>query len=203
MAQQQEGWPLGLHPLNVRVGIARNGDFSGSISLNTLLTGSPTSSTDSSSDLDTESTGSFFHDKSISLGSLIGVSNLLELSRKSTRTRKQIQNMDFSLCSRDTTDAKVVNDTPSLGHFLAVERRASSEYRRNHSPIIYGPRDELELAQPVAEPNSLFVNGHVAPPRPGQSCSAEAERRGDEEQEHCGEYAVPVLFSCMCGQPSL
>ncbi|KAJ6670595.1 60S RIBOSOMAL PROTEIN L36 [Salix viminalis] len=210
---RQEGWPLGLHPLNVRVGIARNGDFSGSISLNTLLTGSPTSSTDSSSDLDTESTGSFFHDKSISLGSLIGVSNLLELSRKSTRTRKvevveekkscKSKTWIFSLCSRDTTDAKVVNETPSLGHFLAVERRASSEYRRNHSPIVYGPHDELELAQPVAEPNSLFVNGHVAPPRPGQSCSAEAERRGNEEEEQCGEYAVPVLFSCMCGQPSL
>ena len=96
-----------------------------------------------------------------------------------------------------------MNNTPSLGHFLAVERRASSEYRRNHDPIIHGPHDELELAQPVTEPNSLFVNGHVAPPRPSQSCSAEAERRGNEELEHCGEYAVPVLFSCMCGQPSL
>ncbi|XP_011042689.1 PREDICTED: uncharacterized protein At3g17950-like [Populus euphratica] len=210
MAQQEEGWPLGLHPLNVRVGIARNGDFSGSISFNTLLTGS---STDSSSDLDTESTGSFFHDKSITLGSLIGVSNILELSRKSTRARKvevvedkkscKSKTWIFSLCSRDTTDAKVVNNTPSLGHFLAVERRASSEYRRNHDPIIHGPHDELELAQPVTEPNSLFVNGHVAPPRPSQSCSAEAGRRGNEELEHCGESAVPVLFSCICGQPSL
>ncbi|XP_061958390.1 uncharacterized protein At3g17950-like isoform X2 [Populus nigra] len=158
------------------------------------------------------STGSFFHDKSITLGSLIGVSNILELSRKSTRARKvevvedkkscKSKTWIFSLCSRDTTDAEVVNNTPSLGHFLAVERRASSEYRRNHD-LIHGPHDELELAQPVTEPNSLFVNGHVAPPRPSQSCSAEAERRGNEELEHCGEYTVPVLFSCMCGQPSL
>lgn len=53
---QEEGWPLGLQPLNVRVGLAsRNPDYSGgSVSFNTILTGSPTSSTDSSSDLDTE-----------------------------------------------------------------------------------------------------------------------------------------------------
>lgn len=51
----QEGWPLGLQPLHVRVGLAAsNHEFSGSVSFNTLLTGSPTSSTDSSSDLDTE-----------------------------------------------------------------------------------------------------------------------------------------------------
>ncbi|KAF9665509.1 hypothetical protein SADUNF_Sadunf16G0130200 [Salix dunnii] len=212
MAQQEEGWPLGLQPLNARVGIARNGAFSGSRSFNTLLSVSP--STDSSSDLDTESTGSFFHDRSVTLGSLIGVSSILELSRKSTRTRKVEVAVDkkscksktwiFSLCSRDTTDAKSVNNyTPSLGHFLAVERRAAGEYRRNHSPVIYGSHDELELAQPVTEPNSLFVNGHVAPPRLNQISGAGAERSGNEKLEHCSGYGVPVLFSCMCGQPSL
>lgn len=40
--------------MHVRVGLAQNNEFSGSVSFNTLLTGSPTSSTDSSSDLDTE-----------------------------------------------------------------------------------------------------------------------------------------------------
>jgi len=160
-----------------------------------------------------QSTGSFFHDKSITLGSLIGVSNILELSRKSTRTRKvevveekkscKSKTWIFSLCSRDTTDARIVNNTPSLGHFLAVERRAADEFRRNHGPIIHGPHDELELAQPVTEPNSLFVNGHVAPPTLNQSCGAGAERSGNEELEHCSGYGVPVLFSCMCGQPSL
>ena len=52
---QEEGWPLGL-PLNVRVGLGRTGDYFRSISFNTtaMLTGSPTSSTDSSSGLDTE-----------------------------------------------------------------------------------------------------------------------------------------------------
>ncbi|KAK9169645.1 hypothetical protein Syun_001785 [Stephania yunnanensis] len=51
---QEEGWPLGLQPLNMRVGLVRTRDFSGSISFNTLITRSPSSSTDSSSDLDTE-----------------------------------------------------------------------------------------------------------------------------------------------------
>ncbi|KAF4378645.1 hypothetical protein G4B88_031249 [Cannabis sativa] len=48
----EEGWPLGLQPLNARVGLARNRDFSESISFNTLISGSPTCSTNSSSDDD-------------------------------------------------------------------------------------------------------------------------------------------------------
>lgn len=60
---QEEGWPLGLQPLNVRVGLVRNRHLSGSISFNTLLTGSPTSSTVSSSDLDTEVSNKIFPDK--------------------------------------------------------------------------------------------------------------------------------------------
>ncbi|KAK6247054.1 hypothetical protein QUC31_018619 [Theobroma cacao] len=206
----EEGWPLGLQPLNVRVGLARNHDYSGSISFNTMLTGSPTSSTDSSSDLDTESTGSFFHDNSITLGSLIGVSSILELSKRSVRGRKaeaatrekRSNNSNksriwlFSLCSRDSTDAENVNanNAPSLGHFLAVERRAASEYRRNRIPTIYGP-DELALAQPNLESNSLFVNGCVAPPQTSSSENAGLDNGNG--------HGVPVLLSCMCGQPSI
>jgi len=51
---QEDGWPLGLRPLNARVGLVRNRDFNGSISFSTLLTASNSSFTDSSSDLDTE-----------------------------------------------------------------------------------------------------------------------------------------------------
>ncbi|KAA8516437.1 hypothetical protein F0562_016730 [Nyssa sinensis] len=144
MAQQEDGWPLGLQPLNVRVGLVRNRDVNGSVSFSTLLTGSPTSSTDSSSDLDTESTGSFFRDESITLGSLIGVSSILELSRRSIRGMS-------------------MNNAPSLGHFLEAERRAASIYRRNQSPTTYGP-DDFSHVPPVSDPNSLFVSGHVAPP---------------------------------------
>lgn len=229
MAQQEEGWPLGLQPLNVRVGLAsRNPDYSGgSVSFNTILTGSPTSSTDSSSDLDTESTGSFFHDRSITLGSLIGVSSILELSKRSVRGRKAETTREkgsssssnnnnrskvwlFSLCSRDNTDAENVNanNAPSLGHFLEVERRTANQYRRNHtsSPTatVYGP-DELALqAQPNSESNSLFVNGCVAPPRTSSCHGSDAGNRKNAELDNDGNsYGVPVLLSCMCGQPSL
>ncbi|KAL5814514.1 hypothetical protein ACOSQ4_025155 [Xanthoceras sorbifolium] len=218
MAQQEEGWPLGLQPLNVRVGLVGNhGDFSGSVSFNTLITGSPTSSTDSSSDLDTESTGSFFHDRSITLGSLIGVSSIFKLSKRSIRGRKpeavkekksnkRSRTWLFSLCSRDRTDAENVNNNnpPSLGHFLAVERRAATNNgcRRNQSPNIYVP-DELSLAYPNTEPNSLFVNGCIAPPPQSSPWHvSDDEKRNNGGLEHGNGCGVPVLFSCMCGQPS-
>lgn len=215
MAQQEEGWPLGLQPLNVRVGLGfgRSNNFSGSISFNTLLTGSPTSSTDSSSDLDTESTGSFFHDKSITLGSLIGVSSIVELSKRSVRVTKVESPKDkkgcnksrtwlFSLCSRDTTDADNTTSPPSLGHFLAAERRAANDNRRNQSPYIYG-LDEFAFSQANSEPNSLFLNGQVMPPRGSPWHGSENRLTGglDDYQGNIGN-AAPVLFSCMCGQPS-
>ncbi|KAF5751466.1 hypothetical protein HS088_TW02G00480 [Tripterygium wilfordii] len=203
MAQQEEGWPLGLQPLNVRVASY------GSISFHTLLTGSPTSSSDFSSDLDSKSTGSFFHDNSITLGSLIGISSILELSRKSIRGRKaedlkekkscKSKTWFFSLCSRDSTDAESPNNPLSLGHLLAVERRAANENRRNQSPCIYAP-DELALAPPVPEPNSLFVNGHVAPPQtsPWYGSSGRSEHGSGSGSG----YGFPSLFPCMCGQSS-
>lgn len=53
LLKQGDGWPLGLQPLNVRVGLVRNSDLNGSVSSNTLLTAS-TSAESYSSDLDTE-----------------------------------------------------------------------------------------------------------------------------------------------------
>ncbi|CAK9143022.1 unnamed protein product [Ilex paraguariensis] len=209
---QEEGWPLGLQPVNVRVGLVRSRDFSGSVSFNTLLSGSPSASTDSSSDLDTESTGSFFHDRSTTLGSLIGVSNIVNLSRRSIRGKNpetiegtktyRPKTWCFSLCPRDSTDAKSVNkNTPSLGHFLAVERRAANEHRMSYSPTIFVP-DELALAQSDAQPNSLFVDGCIAPPQSSPLTSSDAERRQSRGLEHGDGYGVAGLFPCMCGQPT-
>ncbi|CAK9314502.1 unnamed protein product [Citrullus colocynthis] len=207
MAQQGEGWPLGLQPLNVRVGVPGNRDYSGSVSFNTLMTASPISFSDSSSDLDTESTGSFFHDKSITLGSLIGVSNIFELSRRSIRGRRTENTKDkksntrsrtwfFSLCSRESTDADSIDSGPSLGHFLAEERRAADENRRNQSVIMYGA-DELELAQAAPQPNSLFINGCVAPPQSSLGSNAENGRNGGTEPAN--DNRVALICSCICG----
>ncbi|KAL1827559.1 hypothetical protein ACET3Z_005971 [Daucus carota] len=203
MAQQEEGWPLGLQPLNVRVGLVHMPEFSGSLSFNTSPSASP-----SSSDLDTESTGSFFHDKSITLGSLIGVSNILEFSRRSLRKRRpqtvQIKKNNrpktwcFSLCPRDQTDAESdCHNAASLGHFLAVERRA--EHRRSHSPMIYGPED-IALAQESREQNSLFVDGHVAPPQLSPWACSDNERRREGVLNHTNRCGVPLVFHCICCQ---
>ncbi|XP_020203220.1 uncharacterized protein At3g17950 [Cajanus cajan] len=168
MAQQEEGWPLGLRFLNSRIGLVRNG--SGSASFSTVLTASHTPSIDFSSDLDTESTGSFFHDKSITLGNLIGISNFLELSRRSTRGRmvepsmnnKKIHKLKpwlFSLCSRLSTDAVSGNDAPSLAHYLEAERRAASTFRRNQNqyPTTHGHNG----FSPIQDSTSLLVGSQI------------------------------------------
>ncbi|KAK8707663.1 hypothetical protein V6N13_058718 [Hibiscus sabdariffa] len=174
----EDGWPLGLQPLNARVSLASSDhDHSGSVSFNTMLAASPSSSSDSGTECQhplsiaapgseipflenqltplilelTRSKGSCVHDNGITFGSLIGVSNILELSKRSVR-RKNAEAMKenrinndnkrskvwvFSLCLRENVDVEsdIAVDVPSsLGHFLAVERRAASEYRKNHNP---------------------------------------------------------------------
>ncbi|PNX55923.1 hypothetical protein L195_g049557, partial [Trifolium pratense] len=125
--------------------------------------------------------GSFFLDKSTTLGSLMGVNGIVELSRKSIREAKseifktkkdQNKYFNFSsclfcLCSRNK-DHEVdnqKNNPPSLGQFLAIERRTTNGInRRNHqSNHVFCHDDELNETN-NAESNSLFVNGTVAPP---------------------------------------
>ncbi|GLT89589.1 hypothetical protein SLE2022_075670 [Rubroshorea leprosula] len=205
---QEEGWPLGL-PLNARIGFLRNLDLSGSVSFSTLLTASPTSSTVSSSDLDTESTGSFFRDKSITLGSLIGVSSILELSQRSTRRRRMENIKDqknyktsrpwlFSLCSKLSTDAVDTSTTPSLGHFLEAERKAANVYRRNQSPVAPDSGDFSPVTMPEA--NSIFVGDHVDPHSEAALGIAGSRKAGREFLRHGNGYGVPLPFPCMCGQ---
>nr|AFK35202.1 unknown [Lotus japonicus] len=169
MAQQEEGWPLGLRLLNSRIGLVMNDDFSGSASFSTVLTGSPTPSTDSSSELGTESIGSFFHDKSITLGSLTRMSSFLEFSRRSSRGRMVEPSKDnksyhkkpwlFSFCSRLSTDAVSGDHAPSLGHYLEAERRAASTFRKNQvqCSTTYAPNG-FSLIQ---NSNSLIVGSQV------------------------------------------
>ncbi|XP_074369697.1 uncharacterized protein LOC141711170 isoform X2 [Apium graveolens] len=198
-----DGWPLGLQPLNVRVGLVRNSDLNGSVSSNTLLTAS-TSAESYSSDLDTESTGSFFHDKTISLGSLIGASSIMGLSRRSTRGRTSETFRDkkqykpkpwlFSICSKLSTDAVTMNNTPSLGHFLEVERRTANIYKRNQGLITYGPGDFSHTLS-----NPLFLNGHVDPPNRPSPCMSSDDERSNAGlfEDSANEYRTPLLFSCL------
>lgn len=151
-----------------------------------------------------QSTGSFFHDTSITLGSLIGVSSILELSRRSARGRTAETSRDrrnykpkpwlFSLCSKLTTDAVNGSNAPSLRHFLEAERRTASVYRRNiQSPTIYGPSDFSPPTLPVSDTNTLFVGGQVAPL--GES----GGRKSNNELLDGNGYGAPLLFSCLRG----
>ncbi|GMH10145.1 hypothetical protein Nepgr_011986 [Nepenthes gracilis] len=144
MAHQEDGWPLGLKRLNVRIGLLRNRELSssstssGSASFSTLLTASPTSSCPTFSD--TQATGSFFKDnRSITLGSLTGISSIVQLSRLSTHGRRpestkgkskakknsQKKTCLYSFCSRLSSDDHArSNETPSLGSSFPEEERA-------------------------------------------------------------------------------
>lgn len=151
-----------------------------------------------------QSAGSFFHDKTISLGSLIGASSIVGLSRRSTRGRTSETFRDkkhnktkpwlFSICSKLSTDAVTTNNTPSLGHFLEVERRTANIYKRNQSLITYGPGNFSHTLS-----NPLFVSGHVDPPnRPSPWMSSDDERSSAGLfEDSANEYRTPLLFSCL------
>ncbi|KAJ9565261.1 hypothetical protein OSB04_001227 [Centaurea solstitialis] len=115
----------------------------------------------------------------------MGVSSIVELSRRSLRRGKMLSEsfslgfnrksnskskswcFGFCLCQRGNVDVVDVsnNNVVPLGHFLEVERRAAQDHRQGqHSPFMYGA-DELTLAQPFGESsNSLFLDGQIMPP---------------------------------------
>ncbi|KAL8144216.1 LOW QUALITY PROTEIN: hypothetical protein V2J09_017248 [Rumex salicifolius] len=220
MAHQEEGWPLGLQLLNVRVGRAR--DYFGSISFNTALTSSSsTSSTDSSSDLDTESTGSFFHDRNITLGSLMRASSIMDISRRSMREARRRRTTEplkpknksrawfFSLCSKDSTKVMNPENAPSLGHFLAVDRRpsmiaatnASNFHGRARNLDAYLVPDEISLAEhlnSVSTSSSLFLDGQIAPPRPRSRSAQLVEGSCIEGLDQGVPVLLPFVF---CNAP--
>ncbi|KAK4270306.1 hypothetical protein QN277_023356 [Acacia crassicarpa] len=225
MAQEQEGWPLGLGLLNARIGLVRshnndNAEFSGSgsASFTTLLTPSLSSASmdSSSSHLDYQSTGSLFQDKSNNtLGNLIGISSIFELSRRSSRGRmvepfrdnKRIHKLKpwlFSLCSRLTTDAVVAmnrdgDNVPSLGHYLEEERRAANAgtWRNRTFSYPYGVNDFSPVRD---DSNSLFLGGQVVAPE----CAAMEGEEGGREPSRAllgqsNGYGGLVVFPCLCG----
>ena len=88
---------------------------------------------------------------------------------------------------------------PSLGK--SVERGAASSDHRRHdqSPNAVVP-DEISMAQP----NSLFLNDRIAPPRSSTLLVPEVETVQIEviiqHANHGYGHGVAILFSCMCGQ---
>ncbi|RZB95425.1 uncharacterized protein At3g17950-like [Glycine soja] len=141
---------------------------------------SPTNSSISSSDLDTESTGSFFHDRSTTLGTLMGVSFPAITFRASDPHPNSATATAAAGGPRRAADSKkkraiavaerrrrwwwLCRDgdarPASLGEFLEVERRCGDG-------AFYGTAAELEGM--VMDPQSshgraLFSDGRVLPP---------------------------------------
>lgn len=161
-----------------------------------------------------QSTGSFFPDKSTTLGNLIGVSTVLDPTGRTVRGKKP-ESFDrkkpyksktwFSLCTKACANRNSPDNPPSLGHFLEVERRAANVYRRNQYSIGYEHHDFPEI-QFSPKQNSLFTDGQIAPPQAcvdgsviqTQCSGADVEGRPGRDVNHAN--GVPILFSCMCGQ---
>ncbi|KAK7358119.1 hypothetical protein VNO77_00040 [Canavalia gladiata] len=151
---------------------------------------SPTNSSISSSDLDTESTGSFFHDRSTTLGTLMGVSfpaitfrapsqhrdnhsatastaaaaATVGDSRKATKSKKKASAMAIVVAERRRRWWRLCRDgdarPASLGEFLEVERRFGDG-------AFYGTAAELEGMVMNPQRNhgrALFADGRVLPP---------------------------------------
>ena len=106
------------------------------------------------------------------------------------------------LCSRSSNPDADENNPPSLGQYLALERSAANENRKNQMTIC-GHDDDFALTQTIVEPNSLFMNnGTIAPPRfisSRQSAGTERESR-DLGQGKNSFGSLSKMFSCLCGQ---
>ncbi|KAF5445545.1 hypothetical protein F2P56_034591 [Juglans regia] len=150
---------------------------------------SPSISSVSSSDLDTESTGSFFHDRSTTLGTLMGVSfpsiafrassqhrephasvsvSVSTVSRKTKKARKNKNNAQppFAMVERRRKWWQICRDNEavpaSLGEFLEVERRFGDG-------AFFGAAEELEgvvvvQQHQIRNGHMLFADGRVLPP---------------------------------------
>jgi hypothetical protein len=78
-------------------------------------------------------------------------------SSKENKKNQRFKPWLFSLCSKLSTDAVIGNDVPSLGHYLQVERKAATTYRRNQYPASFGSNG----FSPIQDSNSLLFGSQV------------------------------------------
>ncbi|CAJ1952096.1 unnamed protein product [Sphenostylis stenocarpa] len=178
---------------------------------------SPTISSISSSDLDTESTGSFFHDRSTTLGTLMGVNFPTITFRVPSQHRNPISAAEATGSARGTAAAVkkkkratvVTTSTAaerrrrwwqlcrdgdarpaSLGEFLEVERRFGDG-------TFYGTAAELEgMVAGHQQRNGgrvLFANGRVLPP------TADVDNGTPPSESLCNRFPVSLAGICSGG----
>ncbi|XP_058732410.1 uncharacterized protein At3g17950 [Vicia villosa] len=168
---------------------------------------SPTNSSISSSDLDTQSTGSFFHDRSTTLGTLIGLTfrapphntnspSAVEPSRRAVKSKRNINSnaADFVVSKRRRRWWNFCSHgdsrSASLGEFLEVERRFGDA-------VFYETAAELEglvvdSPQQRSSGRALFADGRILPP-------SDVEERSSTAGSLCGRFPVSITGICSSG----
>ncbi|XP_027357352.1 uncharacterized protein At3g17950-like [Abrus precatorius] len=178
---------------------------------------SPTISSISSSDLDTESTGSFFHDRSTTLGTLMGVNfptiafrvpsqhrdphsaaaaaGLAERTAGAAKKKKRVGTaVTAAVAERRRRWWQICRDDDagpaSLGEFLEVERRFGDG-------AFYGTAAELEgMVAGHHQRNGsrvLFADGRVLPPM------ADVDDGLPAAESLCNRFPVSLAGICSGG----
>lgn len=175
------GWPLGLQPLNVRLRVLEHHIRLGDAS--PFLISTPSISSQSSSDLDTESTGSFFPEKSTTLGTLIGIRSRSQSNQPlGVSTVQLLQSHEHMkkrngaqrhgcwcalilCCSSSNMASTEESVSPSLAHLLELERRAALSQRQEgmHEGVGEGDDDDYGIEESA---NTLFDDEGILPPQP-------------------------------------
>ncbi|KAK7314654.1 hypothetical protein VNO77_33181 [Canavalia gladiata] len=180
---------------------------------------SPTISSISSSDLDTESTGSFFHDRSTTLGTLMGV-NFPAIAFRVPSQHRDPHSATATIGGEGRTAVAAVKKKKrvgtavtttavaerrrrwwqlcrdgdarpaSLGEFLEVERRSGDG-------AFYGTAAELEgMVVGHHQRNgsrALFADGRVLPP------SADVDDGAPAPESLCNRFPVSLVGICSGG----
>eukprot|EP00250_Pteridium_aquilinum_P023170 c26321_g1_i1 orf=358-1092(-) len=156
--ERYNGWPLGLQPVNARLSIT---------SSNFLIT-TPSLTSFSSSDFDTESTQSFFPEKSTTLGSLIGFESSSEnaimqshsiqdegMTRKSNRNRLWCPLLG---CGGGLQEDHL-EPSPSLARLLDNQKRDALSLRQTTSSSVEEHTQEEAIEQAEFDINGILSHG--------------------------------------------
>ncbi|XP_074568855.1 uncharacterized protein At3g17950-like [Curcuma longa] len=175
-----------------------------------FIPSSPSFSSLSSSDLDTESTGSFFADRSTTLGTLMGVSFPSSASSsRSARLPSRREHANGGAAARRPKPMAAdrrrrhgrrgswwrlcrdeVSRTTSLGEFLQVERRMSGGDVADGHYVFGGPAASAAAEHVAVGGGPLFANGRVLPPAP-----APARQRRTESMGRLPSLLIPGICS--------
>ncbi|XP_015584374.1 uncharacterized protein LOC8258430 [Ricinus communis] len=133
--ETSNGWPLGLEILNMRLRVMATLQAAPSEPHSTVHLRSPSFSSFSSSNLDTESTASFFQDHSVSLGRLIGIrpgSGGLCTPRRThlNEERKSVKTVSSEVTTRQRPEMSQGICIPLLVGTLEKMSRSKSKTKR-------------------------------------------------------------------------